>query len=640
MRFPFQNHLEDFEHHHDHHLDDLDDEAGKEDNYTYHPHHGMVVHHHTAGGGGGTNGTATGTTSSSKKKKKRRKKKKQRERIATPSSSSSSSSSSSDSEDGNVNKSATKVAVVHNHHHHQHQSHPEASSSPSNNGAAPAMAVTPAETMPNTMISTRPQLSSSESTTNATAIVGAQNGNNNSLAESNSSIFIKKDYLPSSLRAQVEDKRTVSRVLSFGTPKAEDKTSQVTIIPTTPTASSTSPPVCVTTNQVTTVTQGTGAEIIEEATPQTPVASGKTSSSTSSSCKKRESSSSCSEPGHDKTNCSKCIKRAARRKAEKSSSSSRTSSSTSANTKSSGASRIGTVNRLANVNPDEYKHLKYGKYFKRETHPNGGASVVHMYQDEIQHLPEDQFNELVDEFFSVVFEEDKNGYALNVMGVVHDAAAYLPDLLEHMAENYASLTVKAGVLGRNSDIETLTMLQYHEQVAKNYSQGTFRYGPLHQISLVGKVMEEVGGYFPDLLSRLESNPFLKKTMPWGEKSIIHMDPRLSNDGPILWIRPGEQLIPTAEINKTPMKRQRTRINELTNLQYLPRSSEAREIMFEDRTRAHADHVGHGHERQTTAAVGILKAVHCGAKEKLNRITKVRGRVGAIWLQDIDACVLF
>lgn len=50
---------------------------------------------------------------------------------------------------------------------------------------------------------------------------------------------------------------------------------------------------------------------------------------------------------------------------------------------------------------------------------------------------------------------------------------------------------------------------------------------------------------------------------------------------------------------------RTRINELRNLQYLPRLSEARETMFEDRTKAHADHVGHGHERMTTAAVGEL-----------------------------------
>lgn len=52
-------------------------------------------------------------------------------------------------------------------------------------------------------------------------------------------------------------------------------------------------------------------------------------------------------------------------------------------------------------------------------------------------------------------------------------------------------------------------------------------------------------------------------------------------------------------------------NEIKNLQYLPRASEPREMLFEDRTRAHADHIGQGFERQTTAAVGVLKAVHCG-----------------------------
>lgn len=50
------------------------------------------------------------------------------------------------------------------------------------------------------------------------------------------------------------------------------------------------------------------------------------------------------------------------------------------------------------------------------------------------------------------------------------------------------------------------------QVVKNYSHGTVRYGPLHQISLVGKVHEEVGGYFPDLLGRLETNSFLNKVI--------------------------------------------------------------------------------------------------------------------------------
>lgn len=283
--------------------------------------------------------------------------------------------------------------------------------------------------------------------------------------------------------------------------------------------------------------------------------------------------------------------------------------------------RVSTINRDQNCHRRGLDHLKYGRFMRIEVHPNGGATSVHMYQDEINVLSETEMEELVNEFFDVCLNEDENGYSDHVMGIVHDAATYLPDLLEHMADNYANLTVKAGVLGRNSDIETCTMSQYNEQVVKNYCQGTVRYGPLHQISLVGKVHEEVGGYFPDLLKRLEDNPFLKKAMPWGELSAVQMDPRLSNDGPILWIRPGEQLVPTAEINKTPMKRQRTRINELRNLQYLPRLTEARETMIEDRTKAHADHVGHGHDRMTTAAVGVLKAVQCGIPDEINRITK-------------------
>jgi lysine-specific demethylase 9 len=264
--------------------------------------------------------------------------------------------------------------------------------------------------------------------------------------------------------------------------------------------------------------------------------------------------------------------------------------------------RVG-INRQPISIKTNMKYLKYGRFYHIEVYPNGGASIVHMYQDELDTLKPEEMSELVDEFFELVFSEDEDGFAYHVMGVVHDSARYLPDMLEHLAESYSTLTVKSGVIGRNNDIETCSVSQYYDQVCKNYDEGTIRYGPLHQISLVGKVHEEVGGYFPDLLGQLEQNPFLKKAMPWGKLSIVQMDPRLSNDGPILWIRPGEQLIPTADM-KTPSKRSRARINELRNLQYLPRSSEAREIMFEDRTKAHADHVGMGHERQTTAAVGM------------------------------------
>ncbi|XP_043471380.1 uncharacterized protein LOC122504366 [Leptopilina heterotoma] len=266
--------------------------------------------------------------------------------------------------------------------------------------------------------------------------------------------------------------------------------------------------------------------------------------------------------------------------------------------------------------------LKYKDFIHIETYPNGGATVVHMYQDEIDILSSEEIEELAQEYFKVVFGEDENGNAHHVMGIVHNAAAYLPDLLDHMALHYPTLTVKNGVLGRNSDIETTTMLQYKDQICKSYSNGTIRYGPLHQISLVGTVHEEVGGYFPDVLKKMEENVFLRLTMPWGPLSAVTMEsPQESNDGPILWIRPGEQLVPTADINKSPCKRRRAGINELRNLQYLPRLSEAREYMFEDRTRAHADHVGHGLDRMTTAAVGVLKAVHSGYPAEYNRITK-------------------
>lgn len=45
-------------------------------------------------------------------------------------------------------------------------------------------------------------------------------------------------------------------------------------------------------------------------------------------------------------------------------------------------------------------------------------------------------------------------------------------------------------------------------------------------------------------------------------------------------------------------------------------------MFElFRTRCHADHVGQGFDRLTTAAVGVLKAIHCGDNYTYNRVTK-------------------
>ncbi|XP_026731059.1 uncharacterized protein LOC113496134 [Trichoplusia ni] len=267
------------------------------------------------------------------------------------------------------------------------------------------------------------------------------------------------------------------------------------------------------------------------------------------------------------------------------------------------------------------KGLKYHRLMRVETHPNGGASVVYLHQRDVDMLSAPQQESLAKEFLKLVFSEDSSGWAHFVCGVVRGAAARFPCLLQYLAGAHPALTVKAGVLARASDIETTTVSRYYQQVQQSYAAGTFRCGPLHQISLVGTVHEEVGGYFPDMLDMLATCPFLNLTMPWGPMSAVEMEPQESNDGPILWIRPGEQLVPTAELGKSPIKKRRTGINELRNLQYLPRWSEAREFLFEDRTRAHADHVGHGLDRITTAAVGVLKAIHCGDDGDRGRITK-------------------
>lgn len=267
------------------------------------------------------------------------------------------------------------------------------------------------------------------------------------------------------------------------------------------------------------------------------------------------------------------------------------------------------------------KGIKYHRLMRVETHPNGGASVVYLHQRDVDALNAQQQEVLAKEFLKLVFSEDSEGWAHFVCGVVRGAAGQFPCLLQYLSDSNPNLTVKAGVLARTSDIETTTISRYYQQVQQTYAAGTFRSGPLHQISLVGTVHEEVGGYFPDMLDMLTQCPFLKLTMPWGQMSAVEMEPQESNDGPILWIRPGEQLVPTAELGKSPIKKRRTAINELRNLQYLPRWSEAREFLFEDRTRAHADHVGHGLDRITTAAVGVLKAIHCGDESDRGRITK-------------------
>ncbi|XP_072552258.1 LOW QUALITY PROTEIN: lysine-specific demethylase 9 [Salminus brasiliensis] len=262
----------------------------------------------------------------------------------------------------------------------------------------------------------------------------------------------------------------------------------------------------------------------------------------------------------------------------------------------------------------------FSKLIHEEKQPNGGASVLHAYADEISFLRPGDTERFAREFLELAFSETSKGAARYALSVVHGAAAYMPDFLDYFAFNFPNTPVKMEILGKK-DIETTTIANFHSQVSRTYCSGTYRAGPMRQISLVGAVDEEVGDFFPEFLDMLEESPFLKMTLPWGTLSSLKLDCRSqSDDGPIMWVRPGEQMVPTADMPKSPFKRRRS-MNEIKNLHYLPRTSEPREVLFEDRTRAHADHVGQSFDWQSTAAVGVLKAVQFGEWSDRPRITK-------------------
>lgn len=64
-------------------------------------------------------------------------------------------------------------------------------------------------------------------------------------------------------------------------------------------------------------------------------------------------------------------------------------------------------------------------------------------------------------------------------------------------------------------------------------------------------------YFPSCSLSLSLSVWLQRTLPWGTFSSLRlMDPTESDDGPIMWVRPGEQMIPVADIPKSPFKRKR------------------------------------------------------------------------------------
>ncbi|EPY83891.1 round spermatid basic protein 1-like protein [Camelus ferus] len=61
----------------------------------------------------------------------------------------------------------------------------------------------------------------------------------------------------------------------------------------------------------------------------------------------------------------------------------------------------------------------------------------------------------------------------------------------------------------------------------------------------------------DIETTTMSNFHAQCTLPWGTLSSLKLESRKdSDDGPIMWVRPGEQMIPVADMPKSPFKRKR------------------------------------------------------------------------------------
>ncbi|PAV63549.1 hypothetical protein WR25_20826 [Diploscapter pachys] len=250
---------------------------------------------------------------------------------------------------------------------------------------------------------------------------------------------------------------------------------------------------------------------------------------------------------------------------------------------------------------------RFRPFIKVEKHPNGGASVLKCNWDSIRkNFDLEDRIKFARQFIRFGLHEIDDVPVFTI-GILENAADYLEDVLDYLSEHYSQLPVKVGSLTNKQAVETMSLKSYYDQVMETCHHGSFRFGPLNSISMVGAKQEECGNHFVELIKRLEESPILKPLMPWGEWSVMDMDASDSDDGPIYWVRPGEQLIRTDELKEDKKKRSGSLSGQQKSLLTI-RHSERREVFFEDRTPCHADHVGDGLERKTTAAVGILQAI--------------------------------
>ena len=94
---------------------------------------------------------------------------------------------------------------------------------------------------------------------------------------------------------------------------------------------------------------------------------------------------------------------------------------------------------------EELSEAQLKKYIHIDVHPNGGASVVRIQDSEITRLSAGDKERLASLFFQEVFSEEPDHVAKHVIGIVHGAAKYMPELVSHFSVTRPELDIKVCV---------------------------------------------------------------------------------------------------------------------------------------------------------------------------------------------------
>lgn len=239
---------------------------------------------------------------------------------------------------------------------------------------------------------------------------------------------------------------------------------------------------------------------------------------------------------------------------------------------------------------------RFRHFLRVKTHPNGGAHTLScdylQFRDKLNRHEIDVFCR---QFLRLGMAEF-NELAVFCIAIMENGANGMANCFKMLVNTDPTMVIKYGEL-TGSSFKTKPLKRYYNSCLKNYMNGTFRYGPLDAVTLTGRKKEEIGKLYPKILDNLNAHPFLAPVMPWGEFTEMYGTPReASNDGPILWVRPGEQTVPS-----TNMKDESLIFSKRNNI---------RETDFLDRTLSHADIAGDDDTKSAyrTGAVGVLQCI--------------------------------